>query len=79
MLETKRKNIDIKAETFRALSIKAAANGTNLKKYIEQILDTKAAEEEDLYLFNKHVKDNEACWIPLDKEEQAAFEKELGL
>jgi len=77
--ETKRKNIDIRPDTFRTLSIKAAEQGTNLKKYIENLLDVKAEEEEDLYLFNKFVKNNPECWEFLSEEEQAAFEKQIGL
>lgn len=75
----KRKNIDIKAETFRTLSIRAAEQGTNLKKYIETLLDKMAEEEEDLLLYNKYVKNDSECREFLNKEEQTAFEKEIGL
>lgn len=38
-LRTKRKNIDIREDVFHLLSIKAAASGTNLKNYIETLLE----------------------------------------
>lgn len=78
-MQLKRKQIEIKPETFKALSIQAAEKGTNLKRYIESILDEKAEEAEDLYLYNKYVKNNPECWEMLDPTEQEAFEKELGL
>jgi hypothetical protein len=75
----RRKIIDIRPKTFRTLSIKAAQQGTNLKRYIESLLDSNAEDEEDLFLYNAHVKDNPECWDFLNETEQAAFEKEIGL
>jgi hypothetical protein len=49
-----------------------------LRVNIERILDSKA-DEEDLLLYNKHVKDNSECWEFLNNEEKMAFEKEIGL
>ena len=40
----RRKIIDLKEDTFKALSVMAARQGTNLKKLIENLLD-KTAEE----------------------------------
>jgi macrodomain Ter protein organizer (MatP/YcbG family) len=79
LTKSRKKNIDIRPETFRMLSLKASEQGINLKKYIESLLDSKAEEEEDLFLYNTHVKDNPECWEFLDDAEQAAFEKEIGL
>lgn len=79
LINAKRKNIDIKFETFRTLSIRAAEQGINLKKYIETLLDKMAEDEEDLLLYSKYVKDNSESWEYLNKEEQTAFEKEIGL
>lgn len=39
---TKRKNIDLPIDAFQKLAIMAAAQGRSLKKYIEQILISKA-------------------------------------
>ena len=43
----RRKIIDLKEDTFKALSVMAARQGTNLKKLIENLLD-KTAEEYDV-------------------------------
>lgn len=39
---TKRKNIDLPIDVFQKLAVMAAAQGRSLKKYIEQILISKA-------------------------------------
>lgn len=74
----KRKNIDLPENTFRALSVLAAANGKNLKSYIENILneEAKLLEEEEVY----HVllKNHETQEI-ISKEEKATLEDWLGL
>ena len=75
----RRKNIDIKPHTFRTLSVKAAEQGTNLKKYIEWLLDNMVEDEEDVLLYNMNIKDNPECWEFLNDEEKATFEKEIGL
>lgn len=46
-----RKLIDIPEDVFRALTVKAAAMGINLKKYIEQLLVEEANEMEDAELY----------------------------
>ena len=43
----RRKIIDLKEETFKALSVMAARQGTNLKKLIENLLDKTAEEYDD--------------------------------
>ena len=45
-VHTRRKNIDIREDVYRFLSIKAAASGTNLKNYIEALLE-KEVEDMD--------------------------------
>lgn len=45
IIPKRRKVIDIPEDVFKYLSIKAAASGTNLKKYIEALL---AKEVEDI-------------------------------
>ena len=44
---SRRKLIDIPEDVFRALSVKAAATGLDLKKYIEQLLIEVANEPSD--------------------------------
>ena len=43
----RRKIIDLKEDTFKALSVMAARQGTNLKKLIENLLDKTAEEYDD--------------------------------
>lgn len=48
---TKRKIIDLDDNTFKTLSIMAIQNGTNLKKYIETILNEIAEDYEDAKIY----------------------------
>jgi hypothetical protein len=74
----KRKNIDLKEETFRALSVLAAANGKNLKTYIETILEIEARMLYEEAIYRDFLKDPEAQEI-ISSEEKASFEKWLGV
>ena len=66
----KKKIIDLKEDTFKALSVMAARQGTNLKKLIESLLD-KTAEEYD---------DSEAYrYMKLEKNERKEFMDWLGV
>ena len=47
---SKRKIIDLKEDTFKTLSIRAVQKGTNLKKYIEDLLNDIADNYEDAKL-----------------------------
>ena len=74
----KRKIIDLPEDTFRALSVLAAANGKNLKVFIETILNDEAQmlNEETIYReFLKHPETQEI----ISAEEKATFEKWLGV
>lgn len=78
----KRKIIDIPNDVFRFLSIKAAAQGTNLKNYIENLL------KKDMEDTVAHMNDEEAYrWLsahepdglqPASPKEQEAFRKFLN-
>ena len=74
----KRKNIDLPEETFRALSVLAAANGKNLKAFIETILDDEAKmlAEEKIYL--EFLKEPDSQYIVSD-DEKTTFETWLGV
>lgn len=50
---SKRKIIDLKDDTFKTLSIMAIQKGTNLKNYIEDILNGIAEDYEDAKLYAK--------------------------
>ncbi len=74
----KRKIIDLTDDSFRSLSVLAAANGKNLKAYIESILDYEAsmlAEEEVYFNLLKHPDSQ----TPVSAEEKESFEKWLGV
>ncbi|HBB92122.1 MAG: hypothetical protein A2X22_10270 [Bacteroidetes bacterium GWF2_49_14] len=74
----KRKNIDLPEDTFRALSVLAAANGKNLKVFIESLLNDEARmlTEETIYLeFLKNPESQEM----VSAEEKASFEEWLAL
>ena len=75
---SKRKIIDLKDDTFKTLSIMAIQKGTNLKNYIEDILNSIAEDYEDAKLYAKLRKEQPEGLIRASKEEQEDFEKWLG-
>lgn len=75
----RRKNIDIPEDTFRFLSVKAAAQGTNLKKYIESLLERSVEDMEDSELYAYLSKTDPAGKIMISQAEQDEFEKWLGI
>lgn len=76
---TKRKIIDLNEDTFKTLSIMAIQKGTNLKNYIESVLNELAEGYEDAKLYAKLSKEHPEGLIPVSKEEQEEFEKWLGV
>ena len=78
-LPTKKKVIDLKGDTFRTLSVMAARKGTNLKKYIESILDDAAEDYDDSQMYAWLIENEPEGKIMLNEEEQAEFEKWLGI
>ncbi len=77
-LNKKRKNIDLSEETFRALSVLAAANGKNLKVYIEAILDDEAKILKEESVYYEFLKDKESQEL-ISSDEKVAFENWLGV
>lgn len=78
-IPTRRKNIDIREDVFKFLSVKAASEGTNLKRYIERLLE-RAVEDMDeastyQYLCKTRPEGNSA----LSDKESEEFENWLGL
>ncbi len=74
-----RKLIDIPEEVFSALTVKAAAMGTSLKKLIEDILVREAEDMEDAALYKYLVATRPEGKVMLDAKEQAEFEEWLEL
>ncbi len=80
---TRRKIIDIPEDIFRYLSVKAAMQGTNLKRYIEGLL---AKDVEDMLA---GMDDNDAYWwlsknepdghVRVGEKEKQDFENWLGI
>lgn len=76
---SKRKIIDLNEATFKTLSIMAIQKGTNLKKYIEDVLNELAENYEDAKLYAKLSKECPEGNIMLNEQEKADFEKWLGV
>lgn len=77
--ENHRKIIDIKASTFRGLSIMAASQGINLKNFIEKRLDEMAESYRDNAIYAYLSQNDPEGHEILSPEETAAFEKKYGL
>lgn len=75
----KRKLIDLDKDTFRILSINAAAKGTNLKALIENSLKEMAEDLKDAELYAHLVETRPEGKIMLQGQEKASFEKWLGI
>lgn len=75
----KRKVIDIPEDIFRNLSIKAAANGQNLKKYIENLLakDVEDMDDSETYAFLSKTRPEGKTL--LNSQEKKNFEEWLGV
>ena len=76
---SKRKIIDLNEDTFKTLSIKKKQKGTNLKKYIEDVLNELAENYEDAKLYAKLSKENPDGNIMLNEQEKADLENWLGV
>ena len=74
----KRKNIDLPEDTFRALSVLAAANGKNLKVFIETILKNEARMLREEAIYSEFLENPETQEI-VSPEEKATFEAWLGV
>lgn len=74
-----RKLIDIPTDVFNTLSLKAAAMGLNLKKYIEQLLIEEANGMEDAELYRYLVSTRPQGKVMIDKDKQEDFERRHGI
>ena len=78
-VEKKRKNIDIPIDTFRNLSLRAVAEGKNLKSYIENLLVMEANTLSDEELYHFLIKNKPQGDEYLNEAEQNVFENWLGI
>jgi len=76
-VSAKRKLIDIPDDTFRKLSIMAAAEGNSLKAFIENLLNTEASFVNDEEIYRELLQSEPDGKIMASVEEQGAFEKWL--
>lgn len=68
-----RKLIDIPEDVFQALSIRAAAVGTNLKKYIEQLLVREMEDMDDAEVYRYLVKTRPEGKVIVSEQEKDEF------
>ena len=78
-VRTKRKNIDIREDVYRFLSIKAAASGTNLKSYIESLLEKEVEDMNEAATYQYLCNVRPDGDVELSEEETKDFENWLGL
>lgn len=76
---SKRKIIDLDENTFKTLSIMAIENGTNLKRYIEELLSSIADNHEDARIYASLTKERPEGQTILNEQEKADLEKWLGV
>lgn len=74
----KKKIIDLKEDTFKALSVMAAPQGTNLKKLIESLLDKTAEEYNDSEAYRYISENYPDGQVKLEKKERKEFMDWLG-
>lgn len=75
----RRKNIDIKENVFQYLSIKAAASGTNLKHYIEMLLEKEVENMDENSTYEYLCKTRPEGNVALNEQETVDFEKWLDV
>ena len=78
-VQTKRKNIDIREDVYRFLSIKAAASGMNLKSYIEALLEKEVEDMNEAATYQYLCNVRPDGDVELSEEETKDFENWLGL
>lgn len=77
-ISTRRKLIDIPENVFQALNLKAAAMGTNLKKYIEELLIRESEDMDDAEVYKYLVATRPEGKVKLNAEEKRDFEDWLN-
>ena len=74
-----RKLIDRPEDVFRALTLKAAAMGINLKKYIEQLLIEEANGMEDAELYHYLISTRPEGQVMVNESEKDDFMRRHGI
>lgn len=73
-IASRRKLIDIPEDVFQALNLKATAMGTNLKKFIEDLLIREIEEMDDAEVYKYLVATRPEGKTKLSAEEKKDFE-----
>lgn len=77
-INTRRKLIDIPEDVFQTLNLKATAMGTNLKKFIEDILVRESEDMDDAEVYKYLVATRPEGKVMLNAEEKKDFEDWLN-
>lgn len=78
-INTRRKLIDIPENVFQVLSLRATSMGTNLKKYIEDLLVREMEDMDDAEVYKYLVASRPEGKVMLSDKEQEEFERKFGL
>ncbi len=78
-IQPKKKLIELKESTFKSLSVMAIHEGTNLKRFIENLLDKAAADFDEARLYEHLSKIDPEGKQSLAPQEKAEFENWLGV
>ena len=78
-LHKKKKLIELPDDVFMFLSIKAAASGTNLKRYIEMLCAKDVEDANDAAIYQQLLQNRPEGNVMLEANEQADFENWLGI
>ena len=77
-IHTRRKLIDIPEDVFQTLNLKATAMGTNLKKFIEDLLIRESEDMDDAELYKYLVATRPEGKVMLNADEKKDFEEWLN-
>lgn len=78
-IQYRKKIIDLKEDTFKALSVMAARQGTNLKRLIEALLDKTAEEYDDSEAYRYMSENYPDGHVKLEKNKRKEFMDWLGV
>lgn len=78
-LQRKRKIIDLRDDTFRSLSVMAASRGTNLKNFIEVVLNRVAEDYDESKQYAWLTENIPEGKEKASEEEKRNFENWLGV
>lgn len=78
-IPSRKKLISLKEDTFKSLSIMAIQHGTNLKHFIETLLDRVASDGDDARLYEYLTQTDPEGNVMLGAKEKEDFERRLNV